>query len=145
MTSAKDYEKRVNDILGTNMRNGKLHLHWESVEEAKLRKAEVAQMQKEIRLVKKQLSAHMREINSAYTSERTKVGKGFGAAFLGGLFGKKSVGKVNASQRDSLRLQQLEARRPYESMGRMIDSVLLQLDQAKLQIDSWMVDSAKSS
>jgi hypothetical protein len=143
MTSAKDYEKRVSAILGTNARNGKIHLKWNSPEEARLRRSSVSQMQNELRILKKEVGLIVKAINSSYTTEIAKVGKGVGPAFLGGLFGKKTVGQANVSERDRLRRQQIEMRQPYQLVNHMIDDVITQLDQLKLQIDEWIVKNSQ--
>lgn len=139
--STTNYEKRIGEILGTSLRSGKIHLTWSNSAEAKFHKSKINQMQKELRLVKKEITASLRAINSHHTTERTKIGKTFGAGLASGLFGKKLMGKVNAGSRDQARLQQIQARTPYENASRAIDSLILQLDGVKLQIDDWIIKS----
>lgn len=142
MTSAEDYEKKVRDILGAVAQGKEVHLQWSTVAEAKLHKAKITQVQKELRLVKKDIGLTKKAINSAYTTEKAKVGKGLGSELAAGLFGKKTIGKVNVSTRDNLRHNQLNTIAPYEEVNRMIDNVLVQLDQLKLQLDSWIVTNS---
>ncbi|MCB0213588.1 MAG: hypothetical protein KDJ52_29870 [Anaerolineae bacterium] len=139
MTNAKDYEKKVWEIVGALAKGKKIHLQWTTVAEAKLHKTKINQVKKELRLVKKDIGLTKKTINSAYTTAKTKVGKGFGAGLAAGLFGKKTTGKMNASTRDDLRRKQLKEIAPYEDVNRMIDNIMVQLDELKLQIDSWIV------
>ncbi len=90
-------------------------------------------------MIKKDINLTKQAINGNYTSERTKVGKGFGSGVAAGLFGRKAVGGMNASMRDSMRQKQVKVIAPYDAVNRKIDMILVQLDQLKLQIDSWIV------
>jgi hypothetical protein len=94
-------------------------------------------MQKDLRLVKKDLSQTMREMRSEVAARKARIGAGFGAGVAIGLLGRRMAGKFNALRRDSLRETQLEALAPYESVARVIDEALYQLDRAKLQLESW--------
>ena len=97
-------------------------------------------MQKELRLLKKDVNGEMTLIRSSFSSEKAQIGKpGFKTGFMGGLFGKKNVGKMNALQRDGLRRQQMEAIAPYENVKRAIDEALVRLDQVKGELDRWML------
>ena len=138
MSSAQDYEQRVWTIVGAMAQGRQIHLQWNTAVEARLHKTRITQIQKELRLVKKDISLTKKAVNASYASERTKVGKGFGAGVATGLFGKKAVGRSNAAIRDNLRRNQLNAIAPYEGVSRLIDDILLQLDQLKLQLDSWI-------
>ncbi|MBM3133995.1 MAG: hypothetical protein FJZ89_01635 [Chloroflexi bacterium] len=140
MLSAQDYANRVSAIIGPMAKGEAMsqQWRWSTAAEAKLSKAKITQMQKELRLVKKDIALTKKAINAAYTTERTKVGKGFGAGFAAGLLGKKAVGRANAAVRDNVRRNQLKAIAPYDDVSRVIDSILVQLDQLKLQLDSWI-------
>lgn len=50
------------------------------------------------------------------------------------------MGKVNSVTRDHIRRQQLNVIAPYESVSRLIDSILIQLDHLKLELDSWIIE-----
>ena len=139
MLSAQDYQKRVQAIIGNLAQDGKVHLTWNTAAEAKLHKTRIIQVQKELRLVKKELTAVKKVIHASYAAEKTKVGKGLNAALAGALLGKKAVGKSNAAAKGNLQRQQFNAIAPYEYVGRTIDNILLQLDQLKLQLDTWIV------
>lgn len=141
-SNAQEYEKKVWAILGTISKGKEIQLQWETTGEAKLHKARITQIQKELRLVKKDITLTKKTINSLYATEKTKVGKGFGAGISAGLFGKKTAGKMNAATRDNLRRNQLKAIAPYEDVNRMIDNAIVQLDQLKLQLDSWIVENS---
>lgn len=139
MSGAQDYEKQVRAIIGTVAKGDTIQLKWNTLAEAKLRKADITQLQKQLRLVKKDLGLVKKAINSSYTTEKTNIGKGFGASFAAGLFGKKAVGSSNAAIRDNLRRKQASDIAPYDKVNRLIDNLLVHLDQVKLQIDSWIV------
>ncbi len=142
MTSAAEYEKKVWAIVETVAKNKKIELHFGTIQEAKYHKARITQMQKELKLVRKDIGVTKKAINSSYTSQKTQVGKGLGTSITAGLFGKKAVGKANAVTRDTLRLAQQNAIRPYENVLRLIDNIIIQLDQLKLQIDSWVIKNS---
>jgi hypothetical protein len=118
-----------------------IQLQWTTADEARIHKANITHMQKRLRLLKKNMSVTVRLDNAAFQSEKTKVGKGFGAGFFAGLFGKKAAGRSNALMRDNLRRRQLQTVCPYEGVSRMIDGWLVQLDQAKIQLDTWVLQN----
>jgi hypothetical protein len=92
-------------------------------------------MQKEIRLLKKQLSSEMSEIRSHMTTVKTAIGKGVGSALGGMVFGRKAVGAMNAARRDDARVAQHRMLQPYENMKNLMDQVLFKLETIKAQIE----------
>ncbi len=136
MTSAAEYEEKVWVIVRPLAQGNRITLQWDTPQEAKLLKARIIQIQKELRLVKKDIAITKRSINSAYTSKKTQVGKGAGAALAAGVLGRKTAGKMNVLNRDSVRLEQASAIAPYENVISMIDNLLVQLDRAKIELDS---------
>jgi hypothetical protein len=92
-------------------------------------------MQKQLRLLKRDVSAVISAVKSEYTTARMRVGKTFASSLAAGFFGRRTVGRVNSAQRDSLRRSQLDAVAPYEHVKGIIDSILYQLDTVKGQIE----------
>ncbi len=138
MSSANDYQNRVAQILGGHFSFGKLSLSftWDTPAEAKTQLNKIRLMQKELRLVKKDINTTMKAIRSAFVAKKAEVGKGLSAGLMTGLFGKKTAGKANATEKENLRRRQVAEISPYEAVARTIDSALIQLDKAKLQIET---------
>lgn len=135
MSQADDYKKRVDAIIAPILRQGHIHVAVSSPAEAKAAKAHLILLQKQIRLIKKEVSTVTSQIRAQYSSAITEVGKGSGAAFQAGLFGRKNTGRMNSSRRDDLRKQEQQALAPYDGVQQYIDQVLLALDQMKVQLD----------
>jgi hypothetical protein len=145
MADARYYEDRMWEAVESIAKNREIALEWNTITEAKLHKSRLTQVQKQLRLIKKEIVQTKHEINAAYTSEGIGIGKSFGAGIAAGFFGRKTMGKVNASTRNSIRQQQIRAIAPYEEVSRKIDNVLLQFDQLKLQLDSWITEQASKA
>ena len=138
MPSANEYQRRTEEILGSKISSGALSLKfsWETPDEAKTLLKKILLMQKELRLVKKDISATTKEIRSTFTAKKAEVGTGIGAGLMAGLLGKKTAGKSNAIDKENLRRQQVAQISPYEAIAGTIDNILIQHDKAKLQIES---------
>ncbi|MEJ5240073.1 MAG: hypothetical protein WHS87_02635 [Anaerolineales bacterium] len=138
MTTAKEYLSRIEEILGKHFVSRKMHLQftWNTPEEAKQHLAQIRLMQKQLRLVKKELNATIKMIRSNFAARKAQVGTGFGSGLMAGLAGKRTVGKMNVVARENLRREQMKALSPYESVSRTIDEILVQLDRIKIQIES---------
>ena len=92
-------------------------------------------MQKKLRLLKQQIKAAIASTKSEFTTARVSVGKSFGAGFAAGLFGRKTMGSINATRRDDLRRAQIRAVAPYENVKGIIDQIINKLDSIKGQIE----------
>lgn len=138
MATIPEYYQRVNQILGTDIQDGRLNLSfkWETPGEAKILLSKIRIMQKELRLVKKDLAFDIQSIRSGYITSKAKVGQGAGSAISSLLLGRKVVGRGNAWERESLRRQQISHLSPYESVKRLLDTILLELDKVKIKIES---------
>src|SRR6266568_780103 len=86
---------------------------WTTVEKAKIYVTNIQQVQKEIKLVKSEITLAKQQVHSQYTDKKVHVGKGFGAGLATGLFGAKAVGRANALTRNSIRHKELKAMEPY--------------------------------
>ena len=68
------------------------------------------------------------------------IGKGFGAGLAAGFLGQR-MGSVNATRRNDLRVQQLNAVAPYDTVAAKIEGILAQLDAFKNEIDRKVLEA----
>src|SRR6266516_2134103 len=108
-----------------------IEMSWSTLEQAKRYIANIQQLQKEIRLLKSEISLAKQQVHSSYTDKKVHVGKGFGAGVATGLFGAKAVGRANAVSRNNIRHYELKALEPYVEAERFIAKVLAGLDKLK--------------
>jgi hypothetical protein len=122
--------------------NNQVAVDIESIEDAKLHLKRIRLSQKQLRQIKKEVNHSIKVIRSSFTAQKAEVGKPtFKSGFLGGLIGKKKLGKMNALQKENLRRQQNAALSPYEHVVLLIDQSLLILDDLKLQLDNWLLEN----
>jgi len=112
-----------------------LNLRWTDYSSARALITEIRRMQKEIRLVKREVSAEQAAVRSEFVTGKATVGHGVGSALGGMIFGRKAMGSINAGRRDDIRRAQFAAMQPYDQLKRLIDGLLARLDQAKVQIE----------
>jgi exonuclease VII small subunit len=86
---------QISDIVGDDISDGEINLHysWNSYEQAKALLVRIRTVQKELRLLKQQISSAISSTKSEFTTERVSVGKSVGASFAAGLFGRKTMGR----------------------------------------------------
>jgi len=132
MSILSNVESRISVILDAYSHGDILFSNYTEAKDALagLRKA-----QKELRALKRDVNAEMGQVRSDFQSKGVAVGKGIGTMVAGGLLGKKSVGKVNASRRDDVRRQKEIALTPYADTKNWIDDLIHTLDQAKHQVE----------
>lgn len=135
MPKAEDYKRRVDAILAPYLDRGQLRINARTPAEAVDHKARVTLMQKEIRLVKREMGAETKAIRAHYSSDIAQTGKGAGGAFQAGLFGRKNAGHLNAARKDQMRQEERATLAPFEQVGAYIDQILLALDAAKMALD----------
>ena len=111
---------------------------WSTLEEAKMYVANIQQLQKEIKIVKSEVTIAKQQVHSNYTDKKVHVGKGFGAGVATGIFGAKAVGRANSLTRNSVRHQEMKALEPYLEAERFISGVLAGLDKLKLELKAWI-------
>ena len=135
--AASDFLARINHIVGCDVSksDSTIRLNWNNYDEGRALIQRLRVMQKELQLLKQEIGATVTAIKSEFTTARTKVGKSFGAGLAAGFFGRKTMGRANASHRDSLRRGQMQAVAPYETLKGTIDRLLAVLDQLKGQIE----------
>jgi hypothetical protein len=139
MSNPKEYHDQIMAILKDVMIDNQISVYFENPAEAKMQRTKIVQVQKQLRLVKQDISLTMRDTRAQYQTAKTDVGKGFGAGVLQGIFGKKGAGGIFENTRDSIKRKQLDALTPYEAQEKLIDAALVQLDNLKMQIDNWLL------
>ena len=115
-----------------------IEMSWKTLEQAKRYVANIQQLQKEIRLIKSEITLAKQQVHSSYTDKKVQVGKGFGAGAATGLFGAKAVGRANAVTRNNLRHRELKALEPFVEAEQFIAKVLAGLDSLKLEMKTWI-------
>ncbi len=137
MPNANEYLRKIGEIVGDDLSDGVININflWNNREEGKQVLAKIRQMQGELKFLKKEVAFEISEIKSHFTTQRNAVGKGFMSGVAGALFGKRSVGKMNASEKDSLRRSQQKAVVPLEEVKNIIDRVLHKLDGLKFNVE----------
>ncbi len=120
-----------------------IEMSWKTLEQAKRYVANIQQLQKEIRLIKSEITLAKQQVHSSYTDKKVHVGKGFGAGAATGLFGAKAVGRANAVTRNNLRHRELKALEPFVEAEQFIAKVLAGLDSLKLEMKTWISTQKK--
>ncbi len=115
-----------------------INMTWSTVDEAKRYIANIQQLQKEIRLVKSDITLAKRQIHANYANQKAHIGTGFGAGFAKGVFGAKTMGKAHTVTRGNIRHRELQALHPYEEAERFIATVMAGLDKLKLEMKTWI-------
>lgn len=137
MPSPQDFINRIGQIVGDDISDGEINLRlsWTNYSDGKALLVRMRGMQKELRLLKKEVGAVIAGIKSEHITARTSVGTGLGTGLFGAFFGRKAAGKMNAARRDDLRRSQISAVAPYERVKEIIDQVLHQLDASKGKVE----------
>jgi hypothetical protein len=131
------YFRALELIVGDKTPDDKItfNFHWTDYVAAKRVIGDIRNMQKEIRLLKKNLTSEMSNVRSHHTTQKTAIGKGVGSALGGMLLGRKMVNSMNAVRRDDARVAQHQVMQPYEAMKHLMDQLLAKLDVVKLEIE----------
>jgi hypothetical protein len=135
---ADDYLERVNSILAPYLHHHQIEIPWENPTEAKRQRAAIRQMQKELRLVKKEVGLKEQEIRASFSSDTAHIGTGLGAGVRAAVVGKNAARKMNTLEREHLRDRERHALAQYEMVRQTIDSALVTLDHIKLTIENWL-------
>lgn len=131
---ANPYIARVEKMVSSS----DIEMTWSTLDQAKLYVANIQQLQKEIKLLKGEVTLAKQQIHSNYTDKKVHVGKGFGAGVATGIFGARAVGRTNSLTRNSIRHKELNALEPYVEAEQYISKVLLGLDKLKLELKTWI-------
>lgn len=138
LPSPADCLARISEIVGVDITipDVVIRYRFSDYDTAKLALMRVRDAKKALRFLKKEISTLLTAVRSEFTSARTQVGKGFGNALAAGFFGRRTMGRVNSSERDRLRRRQLEFVAPYEDLKVKIDLLVGILDNIKFQIET---------
>ena len=137
MPTPADFLSKLSEIVGHDVSDSraKLHLSWNNREEGRAVLQRIRTMQKQLRFLKQEVNAIAAAVKSDYTTERMKVGKTLASGLAAGFFGRRTVGRFNSAQRDSLRRSQMGAVAPYEAIKHAIDRTIASLDQVKGRVE----------
>lgn len=134
---AKEYAGRVDALINDYIREtGRGKLQWDSPREAKLLIARIGQVQKELKLLKKEIGITKQQIRAEFAEARTDVAKS--GQLLGAFFGSKTrsaIARGRQNKRVGLREQQEDALAPYDRLIAYIDGKLIEFDRTKLAIE----------
>ena len=138
----QEFIARIEGILGSRLVDGEVRVQfpYDTLGEARQQMARIRTLQRELRLVKKEVGFTAKQVRSAFIGQRAEVGTGFGSGLVAGFFGRRTAGRMNAARREDLRRGQLEAVAPYEKISRFLENMLVQLDGFKVQLEQWMAD-----
>lgn len=139
MATPQDYERRIKQAL-----EGNTQFSVNTVPEAQLATKRIVQLQKELRLIKKEIGLTIKSLRAQYADQKADVGKaGFGKGVMQGIFGKKSVAHMDATQKDRIRQTQNKQLAPYEALQNNIDRFILEFDGHKVKLESWVNEQSK--
>lgn len=105
----------------------------ETSREAKQQLAQLRQLQKRLRQVKREIGGEIKEIRAHYKAKVSQVGP---SIFAGSK--KTDQRRDVARQKRHLREEQDQSIAPYDQLRLGIDNILLELDEAKLEIQNWL-------
>src|SRR5438067_2165096 len=131
----KEYQSKVDSLLKQYLGGTTLQLHWTTPAEAKLHIKNFSNLEKEMRLLKKEVQMQKQQVKADYANARAKLqGRTNVGRILGGGVGK-FIRNSASSTRVDVRKDELQDMEQFDSTLRGIDSIIMQLDQAKLQIE----------
>jgi len=138
-TPLQDYERRIKQTL-----EGKTRFDINTAAEAQLALRQIVQLQKELRQIKKEIGLTIKSLRAQYADQKEGVSKaGFGKGVMQGVFGKKSVARMDAAQKDRIRQNQNKQLAPYEALQSNIDRFILEYDGQKVKLDAWVSQQSK--
>ena len=135
MRDAMSYFGEIERIIGDPVPgDGKIDMSFsvDTPAEARDLQKRLALMQKELRLLKAQVRDDIREVKAQFVAQRANVQAGFMAGLLGGRGG---AARDRKNKREQAKRNEASTIGPHEQVARIIDSLLLQMDQAKHTAD----------
>lgn len=131
MTTVSNYLDRLKSIFDIPEDSNEINLsfEWENPEEAKLILSKIIIMQKELRLLKKDINATIKTIRLQYSEDKSNIGTG-----ISSLFRNRTISKINSIQRQSIRNKELSEIKPYQNILRNIDGIMIDLDKIKIKL-----------
>jgi hypothetical protein len=138
MPTSQEFLSEIARIVGDDLSDGEvnLRLSWNDYHEGKAHIDRMRAMQRDLRVLKKDVSAEISNLKSHFITQKASVGTSLGAGLAGLLIGRRTVGKFNTANREDLRRSQINSVAPYESVKRTIDQILHMLDGCKAQVEA---------
>jgi phage host-nuclease inhibitor protein Gam len=131
----KEYQARIDELLKQYLGGSTANIQWQTPAEGKLHIKNITNLQKELRLLKKEVQMQKQQVRAEYADARAGLqGRTNTGRVLGGGIGK-FLRQSASNKRVDLRKDELSDMNKLDSTIRGIDSVIMQLDQAKLQIE----------
>lgn len=132
MTAASDYMGKFKSIFGMPEDSDRMEfsIDLDTPVKAKVALGKIIIMQKELRLLKKEINAEIKVIRAKYAEEISRVGTDFWSS----LVRTRSTIKVNSLKKNSIKKDQLSEIEPYNELIRIIDNNMIVLDKAKIDI-----------
>lgn len=115
----------------------KINLILDNPQSVKLQVKQIVLAQKQLRAIKKEINAMIRNINQQATQSGTDSLASVGLD----IFGKhKWAGRVRAETRRAIEREKKYARQPYMELKDAIDKVILEGDKLKLQAEEYLIN-----
>lgn len=134
------YLSQIERVLGTQIIEGeiKLRFDYKTLQEAKLEKKRMVQMQRELRAIKASIVQEIKIIRTRYSNEMAKTSGSTVAATI--FFGRRAGGRFNAARKVGLRNERDQALAPYLATKSDIDKIILAIENQKLEVDRWIAE-----
>ena len=131
------YMERFEKILKQKFVNNEIHLafHWETIPEARMLIKQLAQMKRELALIKTEANNQIKMIKGQYSVSKSNVTEGFWAS----LGGRSSAARDRATKREKIRIEEQNAIAPYELAKRAVDQTSVELDRIKIEVQQWIL------
>ena len=130
----QDYDGRLKEIVGPILGERMVGFCEGLSKEEKLEK--LNSMVRKLKLLKREIQISTKEIKAQFTRRGSQApGSGLSEGMQAGLFGWRVYHKVRADERQRERSRKSNALAPFEGTIAKIDSVLLQLDTAILEVE----------
>lgn len=138
MKTIDQYVVEVKKIVGIPLDQNHVDFQWEiaSIKDAKLQITKIRQIQKELRLVKREIGNEIKMIRADYKVRASNVQAGILSTFIG----RRAAGQDRARKRLDVKQKEMATIAPYEKIVRQIDNILVQLDNVKIDIERQSIE-----
>lgn len=133
MTTAwQEYERRAKSIVFAR------EYEITTPSQARTIKAELSQVQKDLRQLKKEIDLDIKQIRAVYTQKLATAAQ-TSSGLLSVLGKRAAAGSLRADEKRRLVRERDRTIQPYANLKLAIDAQLLELDRTKAQIDQFIV------
>jgi len=134
------YLSQIERVLGARITGGeiKLRFDYKTLQEAKLEKKRMVQMQRELRAIKASIIQEIKIIRARYSNEMTKTSGSTAVATF--FFGRRAGGRAKAARKMDLRNERDQVLAPYLATKSDIDNIILAIENQKLEVDRWIAE-----